>query len=258
MIKMIYRNCLNVLGQKPFRLWGLSLLFMLLCMLAGVLGVLPIISIPIALVLSAGMSLIYLDGYNKKEVSADQLFAGFKNNFWHVAGGMAWMSLWVFLWSLIPFAGIVLGVMKAYSYRFTPYILMTQPEVSATEALRLSMKKTEGFKGKMFLADLLVMLIIWGVFLILGLFIALFVHLGVPALTVLFVIIGVLAYLAALAVAPLFMGLVNAAFYEEIPKMPPPAPKGGKTPPVTSFCGNCGAPLHEGQRFCAGCGTQVN
>ena len=252
MIKFIYKNCFAVLKRKPMLLWGLSLLFNLLVVLATILGVLPIISIPIVLVLSAGMRLIYLDGYNNKEVSSNQLFAGFKN-FFHVAGGMAWMALWIFLWALIPVVGPVFATIKAYSYRFTPYILMQNPDMTANDALRLSMKKTEGFKGKMFLADLYIGLIIFGVFLVLGLFMLI----PVDAIKILFIVIEAIIYIALLIFLPLFTGLVNAAFYEEVPKMPPPTPKGEKQPTITAFCGECGAPLHEGQRFCAGCGKQI-
>ena len=47
--------------------------------------------------------------------------------------------------------------------------------------------------------------------------------------------------------------------------VPPPAPVVEEAPapvpaapaPSTSFCANCGAPLHEGAVFCAECGTKV-
>ena len=55
-----------------------------------------------------------------------------------MVGGMAWMSLWIFLWSLIPVVGIVFGVIRMYEYRFVPYILMTRDDVKPTDALRVS------------------------------------------------------------------------------------------------------------------------
>ena len=70
-------------------------------------------------------------------------------------GGLAWMYLWIFLWSLIPVVGIVFGVIRAYEYRFTPYILMTRDDVKPTEAIKVSKAETMGYKGKMFGADML-------------------------------------------------------------------------------------------------------
>ena len=205
----LIQKALEVLKQKPFRLWGLSLLCQLLVGLAAALGVLPIISVPIALVLNAGMAAVYLTGYRGGEVNADALFAGFKR-FFKVAGGMGWMLLWVLIWGMIPLAGVVFAAIKSYSYRFVPYLMIQDPEISATEALRLSMKKTEGFKGRMFLADFLVYLAVALVAVVFG---ALSL---IPAVGPVFMVIGAVAMIAISLVLPLALGLVSAACYEEI------------------------------------------
>ena len=205
----LIRKAADVLRQKPFRLWGVSLLCQLLMVLAVIFGVLPIISIPIVLVLNAGMAAVYLTGYRGQEVNADALFAGFKR-FFKVAGGMGWMALWILIWGLIPVAGIVFAVIKAYSYRFVPYIMIQDPDISATEALRLSIQKTEGFKGTMFLADFFVMLgvtLVSVVFSLLG---------RIPYAGNVFLFIGGIVSFAISLVMPLLMGLINAAGYEEI------------------------------------------
>ena len=91
-----------------------------------------------------------------------------------------------------------------------PYIVIQNPEISATEALRLSMKKTEGFKGRMFLADLIVGLCCAGVMLVLG---------GlsmIPYVGVVFMVISVIVSIFLGLVVPLLMGLISAAGYEEI------------------------------------------
>jgi len=204
----LIEKALHVLQQKPLRLWGVSLLCQLLIALAAAFGMLPIISIPIALVLYAGMAAVYLAGYRGQEVNSDALFAGFKR-FFKVAGGMGWMALWILIWGLIPVVGIVFAIIKAYSYRFVPYIMMNDPDISATQALRLSMQKTEGFKGKMFLADLIVGLCCAGVMVILG---------GlsmIPRVGVVFAVISVLACIFLSLVVPLLLGLIGAAGYEE-------------------------------------------
>ena len=242
MVGHVFKKCISVLVKKPIRLWGLSLLASLLSALASIFGMLPIISIPITLTISAGMTLVYLDGYRGKEVDSTQIFTGFKS-FGRVAGGMAWMSLWSFIWGMVP----VYGIIKSYSYRFTPYILMTETEISGTEALKESMRRTNGLKGKLFLADLLIGLMVSAVYLIAFLF-------GmIPVVGLVFTVIIVLA---ALIVLPLLVGLVGAAFYEErgfIPVAP--------VPPVSNetafFCMKCGGQISQSSSFCPSCGNPI-
>lgn len=207
MIAAIYKNSVKVLAAKPFRLWGLSLMNSLLVILISVFGVLPIITIPVTLTLTAGVSIIYLTGYHGREVSSDQLFAGFKN-FPHVAGGMCWKYLWVLIWALVPVIGPILAVIKSYSYRFVPYVLIEKPGISATEALRYSMEKTKGYKGKMFIAWLLPIAAVAVVSLVLSL-------LGmIPFVGAVFNGIAFLFTIAYSALMPLFQGLVAAGFYD--------------------------------------------
>jgi uncharacterized membrane protein len=205
----LVEKALVVLKQKPLRLWGISLLCQLLTGLAAIFGVLPIISVPIAFVLSAGMTAVFLTGYRGNEVNSDALFAGFKR-FFPVAGGMGWMGLWILIWGLIPIAGPVFAVIKSYSYRFVPYLMIQDEHISATEALRLSMKKTEGFKGRMFLADLIVWAACAVVLLVLG---ALSL---IPRVGIVFTILAALVVIFLALSLPLLMGLINAACYEEI------------------------------------------
>ena len=75
--------------------------------------------------------------------------------FFRILGGMAWMQLWIFLWSLIPIVGIVFGIIRMYEYRFVPYILMTRDDVKPADAIKISKQETMGYKGKMFGADIL-------------------------------------------------------------------------------------------------------
>ncbi len=211
MIQFIYQNVFNVIKEKPVVLWGTSLLSMLLTLLATAFSVLPIIYLPIALVLGASMAVIYVKGYRRETFVSQDLFAGF-SNFLHVASGMAWMLLWLILWALIPVVGPIILIVKSLSYSMTPYILMTQPEVSATEALKLSMKLTKGYKGNMFLTYLVFGVAVWIVVFILAM---------LTAIEVLSMVFGFLLFLAVLLLvlfAPLFTGLLQAAFYDEIQK----------------------------------------
>ena len=131
-IKTIYSRAFAVLRKKPFLLWGISLLAMLLSALSvPLLGVIPAASIAVSMLLQTAMTLIYLRGYRGEEIAVTQLFDTFKD--WktvkRVLCGMGWASLWIFLWSLIPVVGIVFGIIRTYEYRLTPYILMHDPDV---------------------------------------------------------------------------------------------------------------------------------
>jgi len=104
-----------------------------------------------------GQSYFGLKIYNGEEGTADHLFIGFKN-YARVLGGMLYMYLFIFLWSLLL---IIPGIIKMYAYSMTPFILVDQPDVSPTEALKLSMKMTYGYKADLFIMYL--SFIGWGI-----------------------------------------------------------------------------------------------
>ena len=238
MIMAIYKKALEVLMKKPIKLWGISLLFeFLVCVGSALCGIaIPIFGIAVTLLLSTSMTLIFLHGYRGEEVKAVNLFDCFKD--WQtikrVLCGMGWMLLWIFLWSLIPIVGWIFGLIRTYEYRLTPYILMMEPDVKPTEAIKLSKERTKGWKSKMFWADILVFVFFFVAVLILGLLSR------IPYAGILFMIILVVFYIVFMLLITLFLGLVQAAFYEEIQKWGtfpgneayaqpkgPAAPKGG-------------------------------
>ena len=70
------------------------------------------------------------------------------NNWVHNVGGMLLTTVYVFLWTLCL---IVPGIIKGISYGMTPFILAEKPELSAKEAIELSMKMMEGHKMEFFM-----------------------------------------------------------------------------------------------------------
>lgn len=233
MVSSIYKKTFSVLMKRPFRLWGISLLAEFLCLVAyaGFIGV-PAAAFCAALLLSASMSMIFLNSYRTGlEPKTTYLFASFKKDrILRVLGGMAWMQLWIFLWSLIPIVGIVFGIIRMYEYRFVPYILMTRDDVKPTDAIKISKQETMGYKGKMFGADILLGAVYLGAFLV-------FTLLGkIPYLGVLFRILWVLIAIAYVLLAPLFSGIMQAAFYVEIQNRraagPQPSAPAQPVPPV--------------------------
>jgi len=215
LVSVVLKKSLAFLFKKPIRLWGISLLYsliltppiMLLC------WGLPLLGIAISLVLQMGMTLVYLNGYRGNQVTTDALFHGFKKGtFVRNAWGMGWREIWIFIWALIPFAGIVFAIIKSYSYRFVPYIMAHDSEISPNDALRKSMAQTDGYKGKMFLADFLIYVIAYAAALVLLLLAQ------IPYVGYLFWVVFFLFCLLLILLLPLLLGIVQAAFYDEISK----------------------------------------
>lgn len=243
MIKTIYARAFKVLMKKPLALWGISLLNGLLSIVVTTLcGALPILAIGINLLLSTAMTMIFLHGYRGEEVKCVQLFDCMKDGqtIKRVLGGMLWMTLWIFLWGLIPVVGPIFAIIRTYEYRLTPYILVTEPDVAITDAIKVSSQRTYGFKGKMFGAEVLMYVIIFVASFVLGLLSA------IPVLGVLFALAMFVLSVATTVLSPLFLGLVQAAFYEEI------------SASVASVCPNCGVHVEPGTAFCGSCGQKLD
>ncbi|MBR6950696.1 MAG: hypothetical protein IKH56_03060 [Oscillospiraceae bacterium] len=245
MIFEIYGKAMAVLVRKPFVLWGISLLQLFLSGVAwSLFGIIPGVALCLGWLLSTSMTLIFLHGYRGNRVNVLMLFDCFRD--WttikRVLCGMGWMNLWIFLWALIPVVGWIFALIRVYRYRLTPYILMQEPDVAPTDAIKLSRQRTEGWKGRMFGADVLIFVAVYVVILILGL-LARIRYVGA-----LFAIILFLFAVACVAFLPLFIGLVRAAFYEEIK-----AEANG-----SSRCPACGTYVHARSAFCQNCGAPLN
>lgn len=243
MMMTIYRRALKVLLKKPFKLWGLSLLAIALSSALGALCgfAIPILGIGVGLLISTAMTIIFLRGYRGEDVNILQLFDCFKD--WatikRVLLGLGWMYLWIFLWSLIPIVGPIFALIRVYEYRLTPYILVFEPEVPVTEAIKVSSQKTMGYKLQMWLADFVYVILFWVAAFVLGLFSA------IPVLGLLFALVLIVLDIAFIALAPLFAGLVQAAFYEEINST------------AVAYCSGCGFKLTEKVDTCPNCGRPI-
>ncbi len=243
-----YKAAFEILKKKPILLWGLSLLSNFIIIVVLLLGGIPIVTVPVALVLQASLSVLYLKGIRGEGVETKNIFSGFTSlkQAVHVAGGMLWMELWILLWGLIPIAGIVFAVIKTYEYAFTPYILITRPEIGAMDALKESKRLSKGFKGKMFGAQALVIVAIWVCAIILAVFAA------IPFIGGLFGIILFLLIVAVAIFCPIFFGLVSAKFYEDAlyaaahpaPVQQAPQPQPQPMPQQYNFDPYTGQPLN--------------
>lgn len=103
--------------------------------------------------LSMGMILFFLKLSDGEKPTISSIFSDAFDGKYYLrrVGGYAWMSLFTFLWSLLF---IVPGIVKGFSYALTPYILAKYPEISAKEALKVSMKLMDGKKAELFVLRL--------------------------------------------------------------------------------------------------------
>ncbi len=79
-----------------------------------------------------------------------KIFSVFERGYIETVGAMAWMALFLFLWALIPVAGIVLVIIKGIAYSMTPFILADNPQIGYGRTLKLSIAMTNGHKGAIF------------------------------------------------------------------------------------------------------------
>lgn len=217
MIKSVYLGIWEFIKKKPVTLWGITLLAGLISSLISLLcSGIAILSVCIGILISVSMTMMFLRAYRGEKVESVQLFDLFKDFkvAKRVIAGMLWAYLWIFVWSLIPVVGIVFGVIRAYRYRLVPYILITEPEVAPTDAIKVSEERTNGYKGAMFLTDLIAYGTVYAAILVLVL-LAL-----IPYIGGFFLLLTIALSLAFVAVRPLVMGLIKTVYYEKIMSAP--------------------------------------
>lgn len=81
----------------------------------------------------------------------------FKNSYMNQVSVIFLQNLFIFLWTLLF---IIPGIVKAYQYRMIPYLLAEDPNLSFSEAKRLSAEMMDGEKWDAFVLDL--SFILWG------------------------------------------------------------------------------------------------
>ncbi|MGP1587907.1 MAG: DUF975 family protein [Treponemataceae bacterium] len=111
---------------------------------------LSIIGIAIAGIIQIATSKFYLYMSQSDEIH----FSDFTDALTLWAKGileMLWVSLFVFLWSLLFF---IPGIIKAISYSQAFYILAENPNVSVRTALKMSQKIMKGYKADYFVMQL--------------------------------------------------------------------------------------------------------
>lgn len=119
-----------------------------ICLILGV--VLSLASIVVSSGLSAGYYSYFMNIHTYAEGDVSDLFTNF-SSWWGMFKVQFLMVIKVFLWSLIPVAGIFLGIKAAISYAMSPYIYLDDTTKSARECIRESKAMMMGYKSDYFL-----------------------------------------------------------------------------------------------------------
>lgn len=113
-----------------------------------------ILRIFLYLPLMIGQNKYFLDGAENIDgkVPFSTIFTYFKNRtFADLALKVLVIGIKIFLWTLLL---IIPGIVKSYQYYFTGYILAENPEISQSEAIKISTKMTDDNKFDLFIFDL--------------------------------------------------------------------------------------------------------
>ena len=103
-----------------------------------------LVLMPLAVGFTNAFNALYV--YSNSNILSNSFGYGFKI-YSRAIFGMILVQIFTFLWSLLL---IVPGIIKAYSYAMTPYILVDNPELSVREAIRRSQQMMAGQKFNLF------------------------------------------------------------------------------------------------------------
>ena len=118
--------------------------------LVSVAGLLGIVSFILGGTVELGYAKFLLKQYDRKELQFSDLFSQFER----FGTGFAQKflrTLYTCLWALLL---VIPGIVKGLSYAMTPFILEEHPEMTASEAIKASMKLMDGHKMDLFILGL--------------------------------------------------------------------------------------------------------
>jgi uncharacterized membrane protein len=84
----------------------------------------------------------------------NNLSRGFEGNYMNVVKVNFFRDLYLFLWALIPVAGIFIAIVKKYEYMMIPYLLADDPDMDKDEAFALTKEMMDGQKWNAFVLAL--------------------------------------------------------------------------------------------------------
>ena len=185
-ISQRYRQAFDVLKAIPGPLIGIMLVSQMITGAAAtVFAIIPLLSVPVALMMTAGLSGVCLKATRGEAFGFEDVFSAFRS--WEtikrVGGGMlqmflrSWAGVLMLLvilpytvYHIIPdippayqialtafislwfFTSFIILTVKLHTYAFVPFILISRPDIPAGEALSMSKRMTCGLKGRLFSA----------------------------------------------------------------------------------------------------------
>ena len=130
--------------------WGVviggTVLYWILLLVLGSVPYLGILSCIIMGPMAAGLALFFLKLIRNETPEIADVFSGF-SNFLNAMVARLLVLLFTVLWALLL---IVPGIIAAYGYSQTMYIVAENPTMTGPDALRQSKAMMKGFKWKLF------------------------------------------------------------------------------------------------------------
>ena len=123
---------------------------------AMVIGVIVVVAIGLLLrafifnPIEVGCFAFFKDNVRQPGASLDAIMTGFRN-YGHTFVTLFLRDLYCFLWTLLF---LIPGIIKSYSYRMVPYILVDEPDLPANEVIARSREMMDGHKWNSFVLDL--------------------------------------------------------------------------------------------------------
>lgn len=110
------------------------------------MGIVNLILFPVAY----GYTVLFLDLVRGVKIDFGRMFDGYKD-IGRIFGTVFLCHIYTFLWTLLL---VIPGIVKAYSYAMTYFVLKDYPGLAYNAAIEKSMAMMSGYKMKLFLLDL--------------------------------------------------------------------------------------------------------
>jgi len=145
------RKLMQMASESLEGKWGLAIgSFLVYLLIIGGLGAIPAAPLLVGGPFALGVAMFTLSISRKEDARIEQIFHGFQN-FGNSLAAYLLMTLIVLLWALLL---IIPGIIAAFSYSMTFFIMADEPAIGPMEALEKSKKMMNGYKWKLFCLNL--------------------------------------------------------------------------------------------------------